>query len=107
MSGAIPDVAIAMPPTTAAPRAIRTRLLSLKVSSHAQHRSPTWVLTRRSSAAATGSAAENLLNCFSHRKRERAAGSRRLQRFVRPLVVSNVRGTSLRHFLLQYRPSEQ
>src|SRR6266581_4328196 len=40
-------------------------------------------LTRQSSAAATGSAAENLVNCSSHKKRERAAGSRRLQRLVR------------------------
>src|SRR5207244_6408682 len=42
-------------------------------------------LTRTSSAAATGSAAENLQNCFNHKKCERAAGSRRLQRIVRPL----------------------
>jgi hypothetical protein len=40
-------------------------------------------LTRPGSAAATGSAAENLLNDFNHRKCERTAGSRRLQRLVR------------------------
>jgi hypothetical protein len=40
-------------------------------------------LTSQSSAAATGSEAENLWNCFSHKNCERAAGSRRLQRFVR------------------------
>src|ERR1044071_7847370 len=63
-------------------------------------------LTRTSSAAATGSEAENLLKYFSDKNCERTAGSRRLQRFVRPLV-SNVRGTSPRHFLLQYRPAEE
>src|SRR5436190_14883342 len=41
-------------------------------------------LTRTSSAAATESEAENLLKYFSHKKCERTAGSRRLQRFVRP-----------------------
>ena len=40
-------------------------------------------LTRWSSAAATGSERENLLQCFGHEKFERTAGSRRLQRFVR------------------------
>src|SRR5947207_1217553 len=40
-------------------------------------------LTRTSSAAATGSAAGNLRNCFSHKEFERAAGSCRLQRLVR------------------------
>jgi hypothetical protein len=43
-------------------------------------------LTRTSSAAATGSAADNLQNCFGHKKCERAAGRRRLQRFVRPIA---------------------
>src|SRR5437773_1858273 len=36
-------------------------------------------LTRKSSAAATGSEAENLWNCFNHKKCERTAGSRRLR----------------------------
>ena len=40
-------------------------------------------LTRRSSAAATRSEADNLWNCFSQKKAECAAGSRRLQRLVR------------------------
>ena len=43
-------------------------------------------LTRTSSAAATGSATENLLNCFNHKKRERAAGARRLLRLVRAII---------------------
>jgi len=34
VSGAMPDAAMAMPPATAAPRATRTRVLSLKISSH-------------------------------------------------------------------------
>jgi hypothetical protein len=41
-------------------------------------------LTRTSSAAATESAAGNLWNCFSHKECGRTAGSRRLQRLVRP-----------------------
>jgi hypothetical protein len=41
-------------------------------------------LTRTRSATATRSEAENLPNYFNHKKCERAAGSRRLQRFVRP-----------------------
>ena len=45
-------------------------------------------LTRRSSAAATGSEAENLLKYFGHKKAERAAGSRRLELLVRAAEVS-------------------
>jgi hypothetical protein len=51
-------------------------------------------LTRRSSVAATGSEADNLWNCFSHKKRERAAGSRRLERLVRWRHVSTYAPTA-------------